>query len=104
MSVVRPFAVEPQRRDVYNLTVAGAHEFYANGILVHNCDSLRYLLINLGSGPEFVLLDELPSPAIVEELRPYIPHGPVAIIRGVDDPEPDEEALAARIVAQSPFV
>ena len=70
----------------------------------HLPDSLRYLLINLGSGPEFVLLDELPSPAIVNELRPYTPHGPVAFVRGVDDPEPDEEALAARIVAQSPFV
>lgn len=32
-----------QTAPVYNLTVADAHEFYANGILVHNClDSLRY--------------------------------------------------------------
>ena len=29
---------------VYNLTVEDAHEFFANGILVHNCDSLRYAL------------------------------------------------------------
>lgn len=27
---------------VYNLTVDGEHEFFANGILVANCDSLRY--------------------------------------------------------------
>lgn len=28
--------------DVYNLQVEDASEFYANGILVHNCDMLRY--------------------------------------------------------------
>jgi hypothetical protein len=27
---------------VFNLTVDGAPEFYANGVLVHNCDALRY--------------------------------------------------------------
>ena len=31
---------------VYNLTVEDTHEFYANGILVHNCaDSARYGLV-----------------------------------------------------------
>jgi hypothetical protein len=30
---------------VYDLTVEGEHEFFANGILVHNCiDALRYSL------------------------------------------------------------
>lgn len=28
---------------VYDLTVDGEHEFFANGILVHNCDLLKYL-------------------------------------------------------------
>jgi len=28
------------RADVYDLTVDGAHEFFAGGILVHNCDEL----------------------------------------------------------------
>jgi hypothetical protein len=32
---------------VYNLTVEGSHDYYADGILVHNCDTttqaLRYL-------------------------------------------------------------
>jgi PBSX family phage terminase large subunit len=28
--------------DVFNLTIEGAPEFYANGVLVHNCDALRY--------------------------------------------------------------
>jgi hypothetical protein len=27
---------------VYNLTIQGEPEFFANGILVHNCDSARY--------------------------------------------------------------
>jgi len=40
------------------LTVEGASEFFANGALVHNCDSLRYLLSNLGSGPQFLTLPD----------------------------------------------
>ena len=33
---------------VYDLTVDGAHEFFASGILVHNCmDALRYSLAKL---------------------------------------------------------
>ncbi len=34
------------RSAVYNLTVDGPHEFYANGILVHNCDCIRYLVMH----------------------------------------------------------
>lgn len=30
------------REPVYNLTVEGDHEYFANGILTHNCDALRY--------------------------------------------------------------
>lgn len=41
------------RGAVYNLTIEGAHEYYANGILVSNCDALRYLIINaLDLAPE----------------------------------------------------
>jgi hypothetical protein len=32
------------RAKVYNLKVEGTSEFFANGILVHNCDALRYAL------------------------------------------------------------
>ncbi|HXI14812.1 MAG TPA: hypothetical protein VNM48_00475 [Chloroflexota bacterium] len=32
---------------MYNLTVQGEHEFYANGILTHNCDAMRYLVATL---------------------------------------------------------
>jgi len=34
-----------EKRKVYNLTVADCPEFYANGVLVHNCDALRYALM-----------------------------------------------------------
>lgn len=43
MSVVSVIA-DHQRRPVYDLTVDGEPEFFANGILVHN--SLRYLLLS----------------------------------------------------------
>lgn len=37
--------------DVYDLTVSDAHEFFANGILVHNCiDSIRYALDGMIKG------------------------------------------------------
>lgn len=29
---------------VYNLTVDGSPEYFANGVLVHNCDAMRYLV------------------------------------------------------------
>lgn len=40
----RVLRVEPtgKREAVYNLTVADAHEYYADGILVSNCDAARY--------------------------------------------------------------
>ncbi len=34
---------ESEPKAVYNLTVDGVHEYYANGVLVSNCDCLRYL-------------------------------------------------------------
>lgn len=30
----------PKREPVYNISVDGAHEYYANGVLVHNCDAV----------------------------------------------------------------
>ena len=36
------------KRPVYNLTVEGCPEYFANGILVHNCmDALRYMVMRL---------------------------------------------------------
>jgi hypothetical protein len=38
---------------VFDLTVDGPPEFFANGILVHNCnDSLRYALFSRFGGPD----------------------------------------------------
>jgi hypothetical protein len=35
-----------ERGRVYNLTVEGG-EYFANGVLVHNCDTLRYAVMYL---------------------------------------------------------
>lgn len=46
-NVARVFVLsvcEQGQADVYNLTVADEPEFFANGILVHNCDALRYMV------------------------------------------------------------
>ncbi len=39
---------------VYNLTVQGAHEYFANGVLVHNCDATRYTVAHLDLVPNQV--------------------------------------------------
>ena len=42
--VLRVDQLQQSAQDVFDLTVDGAHEFFANGILVHNsCDAARYL-------------------------------------------------------------
>ena len=40
--VVSSFDPLPGKQPVYNLTVDGEHEYYANGVLVSNCDAVRY--------------------------------------------------------------
>lgn len=35
------------KQSVYNLSVEGHNEFFANGLLVHNCDALRYACVNI---------------------------------------------------------
>jgi len=39
-------------RPVYNLTVDNAHEYFANGVLVSNCDSVRYACAWLTGGEQ----------------------------------------------------
>lgn len=41
------------KADVYNLTVEDESEFFANGVLVHNCDATRYLIMAIGTEPRF---------------------------------------------------
>jgi hypothetical protein len=56
----------------------------------HAMDAGRYLLINLGGGPEFpVLPDEKPAFLPGEEIEPLQPLGPFAYRPRPDDPEPD---------------
>jgi len=48
---------------VYNLTVEDEPEFYANGVLVHNCDALRYMVAHLDlDGPPEVASVAGPGP------------------------------------------
>jgi len=46
-----------KKEDVFDLTVEDCHEFYANDILCHNCDAIRYAVSSLGIG-EMVLLKD----------------------------------------------
>lgn len=41
-----------EKETVYNITVADVHEYFANGILVSNCDALRYLCMTLPDDPD----------------------------------------------------
>lgn len=48
----KPVSVSVERGErsvvpVYNLTVETDNEYYANGVLVHNCDSMQYLAMGL---------------------------------------------------------
>jgi len=72
-----------RKEKVYNLTVAGAHCYFANGILVHNCDSLVWVItqaIALGSG------------------TPLMPSD--SIIQGREGTAVDHHALAAQALAE----
>ena len=69
----------------------------------HLPDALRYLLINLGAGPDFTLLgdsEENPASAIAEELGPYRPMGTYAYAGVGDEPVwfGDDEDMARRTV------
>ena len=51
---VHVVAVRPLEKtaEVYNLTVADSPEYFANGVLVHNCDAIRYALARHYGRPE----------------------------------------------------
>jgi hypothetical protein len=70
----------------------------------HAYDAGSYLLINLGTGPEFVILEDQRKPSPADELQPYTAKGAVAFVRRDSDPywpEDDDEPRAT--VQQSPF-
>ena len=58
---------DAKRENVYNITVEDAHEYFANGILVKNCDALRYACSSAFLGRE-ILLDS-PNLPSVDELQ-----------------------------------
>jgi len=47
-----------EKRTVYNITVETDHEYFANGILVANCDSLRYCTVSIPWDFSRVMLPE----------------------------------------------
>lgn len=76
--------------DVYDLTIEDAHEFYAGGILVHNCDELaawRYpeawdqlqFGLRLGDVPQTVVTT---TPRPVPLVRQLVARGDVHVTRG----------------------
>jgi len=75
----------------------------------HASDALRYLLTNLGTGPEMVILDDVPAEPIAEVLQPL---GLTMAVRPTapapsDDawwPEDDETTPRAGRTVESPWV
>lgn len=60
------------RRSVYDLSVEGEHEFFASGVLVHNCSGLMYYCyksigVNIGrdTPSERATLQKIPASALV---------------------------------------
>ncbi len=49
MSIIKAPLRLPQKSAVYNLTIADAHCYFANGVLVHNCDAMAWLGIGLSN-------------------------------------------------------
>lgn len=46
MYVLGVSKAEPKQA-VYNLTVANTPEYFAQGVMVHNCDALRYVCMGV---------------------------------------------------------
>jgi phage terminase large subunit-like protein len=79
------------REDVYNIAVEGEHEFFANGILTHNCDELaswRYLTetwdnlllgLRLGTHPQAVVMT---TPRPIKQLKTLLADPTTAVTRG----------------------
>ena len=54
------FTTTESEQDVYNLSVTGTHTYFANTVLVHNCDALEYVIYRIvRSDPDFMDLKNL---------------------------------------------
>ena len=60
-------------RPVFNLTVEGVHCYYANGVLVHNCDTVSMYLGWARENGILVRADEMTA-SLVDEMR-FVPQG-----------------------------
>lgn len=89
--------------DVYNLSVEDAEEYFANGILVHNC---RYLIMSIGSTARLVLDADDQPPPIVPEQDQHEQRGPVAWQRGALTVGGEDAELDPAVVggSASPYV
>ena len=45
MQLTDVYTLDEYEQNVYNIEVEIAHEYFANGILVHNCDAMRYYVL-----------------------------------------------------------
>lgn len=76
-----------KRQAVYNLTVDGEHEYFANGILVSNCDALRYAISSHKYGATATPVDPYLESEIEETNK--------AIRLGVLTADPEERRIMA---------
>ena len=53
-----------RKEKVFNLTIEGSHLFFANGVLVHNCDAMTQALSYYRNKAGFML-----TPELMEQLK-----------------------------------
>jgi hypothetical protein len=84
---------------------SGNPEDSDSGASDHAADALRYLTVNLGTGPEFLALDE-PVSSLAAELGPWEQRGNFAYRPDEREPEwgiGDEDHSQRGVVQRSPF-
>jgi hypothetical protein len=47
INIMQKNVVQENAQQVYDLTVEDCHEYFANGVLLHNCDLTRYLITSV---------------------------------------------------------
>jgi intein/homing endonuclease len=63
-----------RKHNVYNISVEEEHEYYANGVLSHNCDSLRYLINELPDDPERLKTKAYAPGTRVKDTESHLPY------------------------------
>lgn len=63
------------KSDVYNISVADTPEYFANGVLVHNCDAIRYAIYTAKAGSERVPIEALKSETQIPDMDPWDDYG-----------------------------